>query len=64
MDLPKLYFDQINQCAKDIPEYDKECKFNWVKFKYTRNQELWGKRLGLEENNEKNGIEKNSIGKE
>ena len=28
-----------------------------------KKQELWGSRLGLEENNEKNGIEKNSIEK-
>ena len=49
--------DQINQCAKDIPEYDKECKLNWFKFKYPK-QELWGKRLGLPENNENNNVEK------
>ena len=39
-DLPKLYKGHINKCAKDIPEHDKECKFNWTKFKYIRNQEL------------------------
>ena len=33
IDLSKLYKDQIDQCAKNIPEYEKECKFNWVKFK-------------------------------
>ena len=58
MDLPKLYMDQINQCAKDIPEYAKERKLNWLKFKYTSNKELWGKRLGLPENNENNNVEK------
>ena len=57
MDLPKLYMDYINQFAKDILEYDKECKLNWFKFKYPK-QELWGKRLGLPENNENNNIEK------
>ena len=49
--------DYINQFAKDILEYDKECKLNRFKFKYPK-QELWGKRLGLPENNENNNIEK------
>ena len=53
MDLPKLYMDQLNQCAQDIPKYDRERKLNWFKFKYTSNQELRVEILGLEENNEK-----------
>ena len=59
MDLPNLYKDYINQHSKDISDYEIECEFNWLKFKYTRNNELWGYRKSLEENNEikmKNGI--------
>ena len=62
-DLPKLYEDQINQCEKHIPEYDRECKFKWIKIKYTKEQELFDRRLGVEENNEKNWIKKNGIEK-
>ena len=66
MDLPKLYKDYINQHSKDISDYEKECEFNWLKFKLSRNKELWGYRQSLEENNEikmKNGVEKKNIEK-
>ena len=66
MDLPKLYKDYINQHSKDISDYEKECEFHWLKFKYTRNKELWGYRKSLEENNEikmKNGNKKSIIEK-
>ena len=66
MDLPKLYKDYINQHSKDISEYEEEYKFDWLKFKYIRNKELWGYRKSLEENNEikmKNGNKKSIIEK-
>ncbi len=66
MDLPKLYKDYINQHSKDISDYEKECEFNWLKFKLSRNKELWGYRKSLEENNEikmKNGNKKSIIEK-